>query len=236
MKLRELESVLTAVAPFEAPNVQLEQYSTSAHLAAIMAHTIDAKYEGLEGRSVVDLGTGSGILGLACCVLGAASVLCVDIDADALKLARQNAERLGIAGDREDDESDDGHVLEFMRADILGADLPLRDNMADIVIMNPPFGTRVKGADVDFLRAAVRIARVAVYSLHKSSTRDFLIAKATREWGCRAEALAQLRFDLPRTYAFHKKQSTDIEVDLLRLDVSSKPRVLPLNGAAGTRR
>ena len=32
---------------------------------------------------------------------------------------------------------------------------------------NPPFGTRVKGADMDFLRAAARVARTAIYSLHK---------------------------------------------------------------------
>ena len=40
--------------------------------------------------------------------------------------------------------------------------------------MNPPFGTRHKGADVAFLRAAFRLARGSVYSLHKSSTRAHL--------------------------------------------------------------
>ena len=30
------------------------------------------------------------------------------------------------------------------------------------------------------------------------------------------EVMAQLRFDLPKTYKFHKKQSVDIEVDLIR--------------------
>lgn len=31
---------------------------------------------------------------------------------------------------------------------------------ADTVIMNPPFGTRRKGADLDFLRAAFRVSRM----------------------------------------------------------------------------
>ena len=35
-------------------------------------------------------------------------------------------------------------------------------------------------------------------------------------WGVEAEVVAQLRYDLPRSYAFHKRQSVDIEVDLLR--------------------
>jgi len=42
---------------------------------------------------------------------------------------------------------------------------------ADVVIMNPPFGTRRKGADMEFLRAAFLLAKESVYSLHKSSTR-----------------------------------------------------------------
>ena len=47
---------------------------------------------------------------------------------------------------------------------------PLRCR-ADVVVMNPPFGTRKKGADMEFLRAAFRLAKESVYSLHKRSTR-----------------------------------------------------------------
>ena len=51
--------------------------------------------------------------------------------------------------------------------------------------MNPPFGTRRKGADLAFLRAALRLARGSVYSLHKSSTRAH-VQKAS----CRAASKA----------------------------------------------
>ena len=50
---------------------------------------------------------------------------------------------------------------------------------ADVVVMNPPFGTRRKGADLAFLRAAFRLATGSVYSLHKSSTRAYL----QKVWG-----------------------------------------------------
>ena len=33
--------------------------------------------------------------------------------------------------------------------------------------MNPPFGTRCKGIDMLFLMAGLRLARRAVYSMHK---------------------------------------------------------------------
>lgn len=42
----------------------------------------------------------------------------------------------------------------------------------DTVIMNPPFGTKHNaGMDLRFLETAFGLARTAVYSLHKSSTR-----------------------------------------------------------------
>lgn len=41
--------------------------------------------------------------------------------------------------------------------------------------MNPPFGTRKKGADMEFLSAAMKVASQAVYSLHKTSTREVSI-------------------------------------------------------------
>jgi ribosomal protein L11 methyltransferase len=48
------------------------------------------------GESVLDLGTGSGILAVAAAKLGAARVLALDIDPQALKAARENAERNGV--------------------------------------------------------------------------------------------------------------------------------------------
>ena len=53
-------------------------------------------------------------------------------------------------------------------------------DLFDTVIMNPPFGTKKEttGHDVRFLERAVLMARTAVYSLHKSSTRRFLAKTA----------------------------------------------------------
>ncbi|XP_009180678.1 methyltransferase-like protein 5 isoform X3 [Papio anubis] len=86
----------------------------------------------------------------------------------------------------------------------------------DTVIMNPPFGTKNnKGTDMAFLKTALEMARTAVYSLHKSSTREHVQKKAA-EWKIKIDVIAELRYDLPASYKFHKKKSVDIEVDLIR--------------------
>jgi ribosomal protein L11 methyltransferase len=51
----------------------------------------------LEGVEVIDLGCGSGILSIAALKLGVGRALGVDIDEDALRAARQNAEKNGVA-------------------------------------------------------------------------------------------------------------------------------------------
>merc|ERR1719192_1145437 len=90
------------------------------------------------------------------------------------------------------------------------------NNKFDTVIMNPPFGTKHnKGLDMIFLQRAIRMASTAVYSLHKTSTREHILKKAS-DWGVRPQVVAELKYDLPSTYKHHKKQSLDIHVDFIR--------------------
>lgn len=76
----------------------------------------------LRGARVLDVGTGSGVLALAAWKLGAADVVAVDNDADALDNARTNIERNG-AGPAIDIIQDDLRGLRIQRADIVLANL-----------------------------------------------------------------------------------------------------------------
>ncbi len=50
-----------------------------------------------DGKTVLDIGTGSGILAICSAKLGAASVLAVDIDEDAVKIAEENIAQNSVA-------------------------------------------------------------------------------------------------------------------------------------------
>lgn len=87
--------------------------------------------------------------------------------------------------------------------------------------MNPPFGTKHNaGIDMKFLEIGTKLARKAVYSLHKTSTRNYVLKKGI-QLGTKAKVIAELRYDLPHVYKFHKKASVDIEVDFIRFELNS---------------
>jgi predicted RNA methylase len=95
--------------------------------------------------------------------------------------------------------------------------IPLKSKCVDTVLINPPFGTKNNaGIDVGFLAAGCRLARHSVYSFHKTSTRPHLEKKA-KQWGMGFEVVAEMQFDIPASYKFHKQKCVQIEVDLIRL-------------------
>lgn len=219
MRLKELESELSKVAnEFPSPNIDLEQYPTSAHLASRLVFSAESSFGDVQDKHVLDLGCGTGMLSVASSLLDASSVTGVDCDASALTVARENCSELELEN------------VDFLLSRI--PQLPFRtwkdsrDTVQpafDTVIMNPPFGTRQQGADVLFLTSALAHADV-VYSLHKSSTRQFLMDKAMkREFPdntIEVQVLAQLNFDLPKSYRFHRKQTKDVCVDLIRFEIT----------------
>lgn len=209
MKLKELESHLQEVEEFENPKILLEQYPTRPHIAACMLHTMSATFDDIENKTIADLGCGCGVLSLGSVMLGAGFVTGFDVDSDALDLFAEN-----IA----DFEMDN---LDLINIDVKNIGEGW-ENKFDTVIMNPPFGTKHnKGLDMLFLRTGILLASRAVYSLHKTSTRDHVLKKAN-EWGVVPQVLAELRYDLPNTYKHHKKTSVDIQVDFIRFSVNKK--------------
>ncbi|BES94031.1 Hypothetical protein NTJ_06840 [Nesidiocoris tenuis] len=204
MRLKTLEHALQNVEGFDRPKIALEQYTTTPHLTASILHSIHSTYDDIEGKIVADLGCGCGIFSIGAQLLGSSFAIGFDIDPDALEIFATNL-----------DDFDGCTNVEIVNCDVVTDGFSGRwSGFFDTVVMNPPFGTRKKGVDVQFVKAGLEIAHV-VYSLHKTSTRDYFM-KISREMNVQCKVLAKLRFDLPHSYKFHSQKSVDIDVDLLR--------------------
>ncbi|PTC02672.1 50S ribosomal protein L11 methyltransferase [Vibrio mediterranei] len=82
----------------------------------------------LAGKTVIDFGCGSGILAIAAIKLGAAKVIGIDIDPQALTASKDNAERNGVADQLElflPQNQPEGLIADVVVANILAG--PLRD-------------------------------------------------------------------------------------------------------------
>uniref|UniRef100_A0A6I8P6S3 Methyltransferase-like protein 5 n=2 Tax=Ornithorhynchus anatinus TaxID=9258 RepID=A0A6I8P6S3_ORNAN len=177
LRLKELESNLQQVDGFENPKLLLEQYPTRPHIAACMLYTIHNTYDDIEDKVVADLGCGCGVLSIGSAMLGAGLCVGFDIDEDALEIFSRNVEEFELTN------------IDMIQSNVCS--LPDRMSKSfDTVIMNPPFGTKHnKGMDMLFLKTALQLARTAVYSLHKSSTREHIQKKAN-EWKVKTDILA----------------------------------------------
>ncbi|XP_017127800.1 rRNA N6-adenosine-methyltransferase METTL5 [Drosophila elegans] len=210
MKLRKLEEYLQGVDGFEQPKILLEQYPTPPHIAACMAHHMQAQHGDIEGRLVGDLGCGCGMLSIASTLLGAQLTVGFELDGDAVDTFRSNVVEMELPN------------VDCVRADVLQLAGSKWEKSFDTVVMNPPFGTKHNaGMDMRFLEVALQLANTAVYSLHKTSTRAYIQKKA-QEWGARGSVIAELRYNIDASYKFHKHKSKDIEVDFWRFDISEE--------------
>mmetsp|Transcript_14181 Transcript_14181/g.31004 ORF Transcript_14181/g.31004 Transcript_14181/m.31004 type:complete len:293 (-) Transcript_14181:255-1133(-) len=274
MKLKHLESSLSSLdCSFPAPKVYLEQYNTPASLAARVVWTSKSNGDLSSDSHVVDLGCGTGMLGIACvfAMEGWCTVTAVDLDADAMEKARNNVEEMNLmenfnfvrarvrhhhpssTGSRSDGTGDrsrknargkvgkgraqrslkyglpshvknvSANINTFLgRTPLESAachdGVPLMTGCADLVFVNPPFGTKNNhGIDMSFLAVAARLSSKAVYSFHKSSTRKYIAEVVTRDWRMGHAVVAEMRFEIPASYDFHRCKCVDVEVDLVRI-------------------
>jgi len=142
LKLRHLAIALSKLPAHPCNSVELEQYQTEGNLAALWLSQIDG-FDGLDGKTVLDLGAGNGILGHGAQLLGA-DVTFVECDIDAAELCQKLGKTII------------GRVGEI--------DLP----KVDIVICNPPWGVQTHGADRVFIEAAQQCAPV-VHMMHSAA-------------------------------------------------------------------
>ena len=90
--------------------------------------------------NVLDMGCGSGILGIAALALGAKSVFAIDIDENAVNIAIENAQKNGYSDDVFKAVCGNVNENKYLAAKVcsLGCDIVLANIVADVIIMMAP--------------------------------------------------------------------------------------------------
>ena len=228
MKPKQLQSELQDLRTFSNPKQNLEQYATTPLLATKLLQVASVEFNDIEEKSVIDLGVGTGVLAIGAKLMGAGHVLGIDVDADALEECKENLEMYDPELEvelclmdvvelirRYDNDEDEDEAVSVKRKDYVWP-------RADTVLTNPPFGTRRKGADVAFLAAAMKMAETAVYSFHKTSTREYIEKVAVKKLGAKsAKVVAEMKYGLKNQYGHHRKDEVEVFVDVWRIEPSS---------------
>ncbi len=196
MKKKKLEILLEGVERYRNPKPFLEQYFTPPAIAAdilFFAHSMDD----IEGKTVADLGAGTGVFTIGTLLLGAKKVYAVEMDEEAIEILKKNLEKFEVD------------------AQIICGDVKSLDLSVDTVIQNPPFGSQNRHADLPFLQKAMEIGKV-IYTLHNANTSDF-IERKIEEFGGTITHEKSYRFPIPHTFHFHREEKVLREVVLYRV-------------------
>ncbi|RQG97017.1 METTL5 family protein [Natrarchaeobius chitinivorans] len=203
---RQLARVLESLEDFADPSVELEQYLTPPDLAAHLTHL--ANLQGDLDRRVIDLGTGTGMLAIAASLAGAERVVGIDVDPNALSLARHNASVVDSDGGRIDG-------LEWVRGDVTRHPFSIT---GATVVSNPPFGAQRgnRHADRAFLETARELAGVS-YTIHNEGSQAF-VESFTADGDGEVTHAFRATFPIERRFDFHTADRETLKAEVFRIE------------------
>jgi putative methylase len=219
----DLELFLSKIAPQPSPQALLEQYTISSSIASAILYIAAYVNNDIIGKTVLDLGCGTGRLALGASYLGAEDVVGVDLDKLAIETAVESSLKNSLAEN-----------VQW----IIG-DISTIVGRFDTVLQNPPFGVQTREADRAFLVKALEVGN-SVYSLHNHPQNDkqlikqlkasksfvqispspFLKKYVEQNNGI-VKAVYAMLMTIPHMFDFHTKIKHDFIVDLYVLERKS---------------
>ena len=199
----KLAIILSRLNDFNESILKLEQYSTPSEIAADICWKAFMAGD-VENKIILDAACGPGYFGIACLLLGAKKVYFVDIDEKAIDILKSNLNLIQLKNKRIE-----------KRYSIIKSDISEFNEKVDVVIQNPPFGTKQKHADKIFLENAFKVSKT-IYSMHKIESEKFIKAIAKDH---NFEITGYWEYDLllKKTQKFHKKKKHYIKVGCWKL-------------------
>lgn len=213
----DLERLLAQARQHPSPSPTLEQYMTPTDVAATMLYLAAYANDDIVGKTVLDLGCGTGRLALGAAFLGAKQVVGVDIDRASVKMACEISKQTGLR----------------RKTQWITADIDVVCGRFDTVLQNPPFGVQKRHTDRRFLEKALEVGNT-VYSLHKNahdsealrkqlahsrgglmpvSPSPFL-ARLIGDHGGKIKAAYAALMAIPHMFSFHTEKRHEFVVDL----------------------
>jgi putative methylase len=197
-----LAIILSKLSDFIEPNIKLEQYITDSEIASDILWKAFLLGD-IEGKKIIDFGSGTGLLTIGCILLGAKESIGYEIDKKAIITAEDNLKKI-----KEEYEIDNIH---FINKDIINDII----EETHCIIQNPPFGTRDAHKDLKFLEKAFNHAQI-IYSIHKTSTISYL-TKFIEKKGLKVSHKWDYEYPLKATYKQHKRKIQRIKTTCLRI-------------------
>lgn len=203
MRQRHLAMQLSSLTPHPCQSIELEQYPTEGNLAAAWLTKIDIG-DGFEGKHVLDLGAGNGVLGIGAAFLGAKHVTMVECDAVTVEVLQKNVRNVdGMA------------MCTILESRVEGRPLAL-EVPVDMAIMNPPWGVQTKRADRAFFETIFAMQIPLIHFIHSIEAEHLL--PLAYENGYELHSIYQDDFRLPPAYAHHSKNKASTRIRCYRLE------------------
>lgn len=152
----------------------------------------------IAGKEVADLGTGNGIFAVGASLLGASKVYAIDRDKEMIDVAKENAKNTRCE-------------IEFLNMDVKDFEIKI-----DTALMNPPFGSQKRNADIPFIQKGLELSKNFYIILNYKSgdfLRKFIEGKGEILWE------EKIEMPIRHTYDFHRKEVRNIETKIARVSV-----------------
>ncbi len=200
IKKKDLEIKLEGIPSHPDPSPDLEQYKTPSTIASDMLFRAFINKD-IKGKAIADLGCGTGIFSIGAAYLGASHIYSLDIDSKAIDVARETAKEHSFTD-----------VIDHIEKKVSDFDIEV-----DTVLMNPPFGSQKKGADIPFLKKSFTIAE-RVYTLHNAKTVDFL-ENYIKDKGHNLIWQKRYMFEIDNIFEFHEEKKKNFEIIGYGIDI-----------------
>jgi putative methylase len=220
----DLELFLSTIPVNPLPKANLEQYTTSEAIAATILYIAAYTNSDIIGKQVLDLGCGTGRLGLGAALLGAKKVTGIDIDKTVIQIAKENSQKNDL----------------FEKTQWIVGSIDTIGGTYDTVLQNPPFGVQTHNADRAFLVKALEVGK-KIYSLHNHPEVDKrligilksnkglveiapspFLKRFIEDHGGEIKAVYALLMTIPKMFEFHTKERHDFIIDLYIIEQTQK--------------